>query len=128
MAFCSSLGVTYASRQLLLLYVSVRAWPVGSDAVLPQVLFRFFALWPAYACGAEQFPDSRIMMYVWLLVRILEWAGWGCLTLMPLLEKYKLCNSTVEHMCKAIAISWPVYYGLSAVYFLWLTDGGGGAF
>merc|ERR1711939_974005 len=28
----------------------------GCDLCL-QVLFRFFALWPAYACGAEQFPD-----------------------------------------------------------------------
>jgi len=68
------------------------------------------------------------MMYVWLLVRLLEWAGWGCIALMPLLDRYKLCNSTVENMCEAIAIAWPMYYGLSGVYYLWLDGGGGVAF
>ena len=93
-----------------------------------QVVIRFLALYPHYACEAEEFPDSQIMMGVWLLSRAAEAAFWCCIALMPHVDEYALCSDTMRGLCMAISIAWPIYYGLSTLGMLWIQGGGSGGF
>jgi len=91
-----------------------------------QALFRFLALYPHYACEAEEFPDTQIMMVVWMASRALEAGLWCCVALMPYLEEFEVCDELLDKMMLTISIAWPIFYViLNLAYFYVQSDGGG---
>merc|ERR1711907_157025 len=82
--------------------------------MLLQVVFRVLAMYPHLACEAEEFPDTRIMMLVWIASRVCEVGLWGAVTLLPLLEA--VCNDHMVAMSTALGIACPALY--SSLYLI----------